>query len=81
VITTESGPNDASGVVWALGVFFLFLFSCFFILNGTYRLYCCIKGTEGLTEGDDDEIGPKRRWTRRLGPRYVFYFNFRVFLY
>ena len=29
--------------------------------------------TNGETEGAGDENGPKRRYTRPLGPRYVFF--------
>ena len=63
----DNGPNDASRVVWAIRWVFVFS-SCFFsLLNNIYSNYDYIKATEGLREGGDEENGPKRRESRRLG--------------
>ena len=37
--------------------------------------------TRQLWMGGDDENGPKRRQTRRLGPKYVFFYILRFFSY
>ena len=67
--TTRKGPNDASHVVRALGEFF-YIYSCFLLYtNDFYRSYL------GYTRKNDDN-GPKRRVTRRLGTRWVFFFKF-----
>jgi hypothetical protein len=39
-----------------------------------FRYYLYVEGTERVRVGGDDENGPRRRQTRRLGPRYVFFF-------
>ena len=63
----DNGPNDASRVVWAIRWVF-FYSSCFLLLlNNIYSYYDYIKATEGLREGGDEENGPKRRESRRLG--------------
>src|ERR1700678_413563 len=59
----KKGPNDASGVVWALGVFFQLSFVS----------YLCITLTTRLWRGNEEENGPKRRIWRRLGLWYVFF--------
>ena len=65
--TRRTDPNDAIRVVGAISTFF-FYYSCFFLLlNNNYSYYECIKATEGLREGGDQENGPKRRDSRRLG--------------
>ena len=47
---------------------FFFFPSCFFLsLNNIYSNYDYIIATEGLREGGDEENGPKRRESRRLG--------------
>ena len=67
----RKGPNNASRVVWALGEFFL-LYSCFFLYtNDLYRYY--LRYT-----GKNDDNRPKRRDTRRLGTRWVFFWFIRV---
>jgi hypothetical protein len=67
--TTITGPNDARRVVWALGEFFFISVVFFYLFNDVYRYYGRSKGTEGFSGGNDDDNGPKRRETRRLGPR------------
>ena len=65
--TRRTGPNDAIRVVWAISTSF-FSSSCFFLLlNDIYSYYDYTKATEGLREGGDEENGPKRRESRRLG--------------
>ena len=39
-----------------------------------------IYATGWAREGVDDENGPKRRFWRRLGPRYVFFFSLLYFV-
>ena len=57
-------------------------FPCFFlILNNIYSYYGYIKGTEGLREGGDEENGPKRRESRRLGHLVSFFFFFLFFFF
>ena len=46
-------------------LFFFFMF--FLLLNDIYSYYDYTKATEGLREGGDEENGPKRRDSRRLG--------------
>ena len=53
-----TGPNDAAGVVWALGESFFFLMSFIFTINGINSYYWCPKVTEGLRKGSADENGP-----------------------
>jgi hypothetical protein len=64
---TRTGPNDAKRVVWAISEFFLLKFRVFSILNYNYGYTRCFTGTERINEDGDDENGPKRRETRRLG--------------
>jgi hypothetical protein len=71
----KMGPNDVSGIVWALGNFFGFFRGFFFhsnlIVIGVITLLvahvmlnpCTWRCTRMA------EIGPKRRQMRRLGPR------------
>ena len=73
VATTEMGSNDAGCIIWALGEFFIYI-CVFLILNDKFRCYRGFKCTEGLLEGDSDSNGPKQCQTRRLGPRWVFFF-------
>ena len=69
--TRRTGPNDANRVIWAIG-------TCFFLLlNNIYYGYN--KAMEGLREGSNEENGPKRCDSRRLGHWYVFFFSYRVF--
>ena len=64
---TNTGPNDALCVVWAISEFFFFFLSYFLILTITYRSYMSFKGSERVMGAGDDENGPKRRFVRRLG--------------
>ena len=52
---TKMGPDDASGVIWASGMWFSFFFFDVF-LGISHPLHLRTPG-----------IGPKRRQTRRLG--------------
>ena len=79
--TTTTGPNDASRVVWALGEFFSFS-SCFFLVfNDLHRYYRFSKGTVWFNTSNDDDNGPKRCETLRLGPRWVLFNLFLSFIY
>ena len=60
---------------------FLLLFVFFLLLNNIYRYYGYNKATEGLREGSDEENGPKRRNSHRLGHWYMFFFSYRVFFF
>ena len=67
--TTTMGPNDASHVVWALGEFFYIFFMFFFVFNDLHRYYGNSKGTVWFNAGNNNNNRPKRRVSRRLGPR------------
>ena len=80
--TGITGPNDASGIVWALlGMFFFCFSSCFLLLANDFYLFrssLFFSGTRRAMVAGDDHNGPKRRQMHRLGLRYVFFFP-RVF--
>ena len=42
---TITGPNDASGVVWAISKSFSFVFRVFSILTIVFRYHCCFRGS------------------------------------
>ena len=76
--TTTSNPGTTTGnsimaqttrvaSFGPLGEFFFFLRVFFLSLNNIYSNYDYIKATEGLREGGDEENGPTRRESRRLG--------------
>ena len=74
-MTKKMGSNDARRVVWATSKYFLFL-SCFINITIIFRYCQHFNGwsgrgdaENGLREHGDAENGPKRRETRRLGPR------------
>jgi hypothetical protein len=71
--TTKKGPDDARRVVWALSRFFFKFFPCFLYTNSWFcvffRFYLRSKSPGRATMGGDDDKGPKRRQTRRLGHR------------
>ena len=52
--TTITGPNDASGVVWAISKLFFFFFHVVSILTTTFRYYMWFKEKEWPREGIDD---------------------------
>ena len=58
------GPNDASGVVWALGEFFLFFLRFFLTLTKvivyiqSLMVKYMIEWAETTKTGPDDESGP-----------------------
>jgi len=74
---TRMGPNDARRVVWAIGVFFYISFVFFFTLTNILQYIHDVCDRED----GDDENGPKRCQTRRLGHRCVFFNFFCVFFY
>ena len=51
----KKGPNDVTGVVWVLGMFFLFCFRVLCILINIFLFYL---GSSRHDVGDDDENGP-----------------------
>src|SRR5271168_2926540 len=79
--TTITGPNDASGVVWALGMF-CFCFSSYFLLLANdfylFRSSVFFSGTQRATVAGNDHNRPKQSQMCRLGLRYMFFFP-RVF--
>ena len=80
--TTTTGQNDARRIVWALGEFFFhFLRVFFFVFNDLHRYYRFSKGTVWFNTSNNNDNGPKRRKTRRLGPRWVFFNFFFSFIY
>src|ERR1700678_3320648 len=82
--TTITGPNDASGVVWALGIFCCS--SCFLLLASNdfylFRSSLFFSGTRRATVAGDI-TGPNDAsgvvWALLL--RYVFFVFLRVFSY
>ena len=42
---TITGPNDASGVVWAISKSFSFVFRVLLILTIDFRYHCCFRGS------------------------------------
>ena len=52
-VAAKMGPNDASGVVWAISKFFFFFFHVVPILTTTFRYYMWFK-EEWPREGIDD---------------------------
>jgi hypothetical protein len=74
----KTGPNDASGVVWATGMYFFFYNRVLLILTNFFtlsRLYLPHNNTGKVGLCCGDQNGPI--W-RRLGHRYVFLFCNRV---
>ena len=74
-MTKKMGSNDARRVVWAISKYFLF-FSCFINITVIFRYCQHFNGWSGRGDAEngprehgDDENRPKRRETRRLGPR------------
>ena len=58
----ETGPNDASGVVWAPGKFFIFIFRVFSNLTNIFILSSfdlCIKSSMRVWMGGEGKKGPK----------------------
>ena len=47
--TTKTGPNDASGVIWALSEYF-FTFLRFFLMLTNALLYICVLKTKRATD-------------------------------
>ena len=68
---TIQGPDDARCIVWALGEYFLVLFDT----NSIFIVYLQVLILK-YRVGIDDEKGPKRLQTRRLGQVSLFYFSF-----
>ena len=72
----KMGPNNASGVVWALGTFVLF-FSCFYVLTNKLKFYLCFKCLRRVGVGCDNKTG----LNNAFGPLVCSFFLFlRVFL-
>ena len=60
VVTTRTGPDDASSVVWAIGKFFYKFLHVFYILiNYLLYLHAAIYEMRDMEYGDDRN-GPKR---------------------
>src|SRR5271155_625257 len=75
--TTITGPNDASGVVWASCMFFFCFCLCFLLLANDFYLFrssLFFSGTQRATVAGDDHNGPKRRQMCRLGLSMCFFF-------
>lgn len=72
------GPNDASGVVWALGVFFFLFYFIYFTLIAIYSNYEICTNCQHDKEEEEEE-GRGTRWgSKRVvsSPRYVFFWFF-----
>jgi hypothetical protein len=80
-------PNDAKCVVWAickLGSIDVFIQTSYQHQQTTHHVNVSnmsTASTRQLWMGGDDENGPKRRQTCRLGPKYVFIYILRFFSY
>ena len=85
VETTKMGPNDVRRVVWVIGMFFFLSFFAFSLLTNIFSTYIGpnlqYTRNKNRKECRDDENGPKRHETRRLGHWYVFSFFLCFFLY
>jgi len=55
---TIMGPNDASGVVWALSEFFFLLLRVFLVLTNVYSTIYVSKQREGLVWAAMTVMGP-----------------------
>ena len=66
---TRTGPNDASGVVWAIGEFYYYFFRVFLYINHFFYIITVVIYQLHDRNDGDDENRPKRRQTRRLGHR------------
>ena len=65
--TFVDGNNDDN---WALGEFFIYFLRVFFLIfNDLHRYYGYSKGSVWFNAGNNHDNRPKRRETRRLGPR------------
>ena len=42
---TITGPNDVSGIVWAISKYFFFVFRVLSILTIIFRYRCCFQGS------------------------------------
>src|SRR5271168_2627548 len=62
---TKRGPNDASGIVWALGTFFFFISSCFNI----YELIMSPTGQHHHQGSTKANAGPRRPTQVNEGPQ------------
>ena len=60
----RTGPNDAKRVVWAIGKFF---FNIIQVFHNYWSSNIYFKATDVPTRCYDEENGPKRRVSRRLG--------------
>ena len=78
----DNGPkrrvSHRLGLRW---VFFLFSSCFFFVFNDLHRYYGYSNGTVWFNAGNNNNNRPKRRVSRRLGPRWAFYFISFVYWY
>ena len=63
----KTGPNDARRVIWALGESFSIYIRILLVLNVLYSLYLSLEETEWVSEGGDNDNGPKQCEMRHLG--------------
>jgi hypothetical protein len=74
-LMTKTGPNNASGIIWAL-VSFFFLFSSFDYLTNVLcvlRFYCTNYRLGRKEEAGNDRNRPKRSQACHLSPGYGQY--------
>src|ERR1700678_724116 len=75
--TTITGPNNASGVVWASGMFCFCFSSGFLLLANDFYLFrssLFFSVTQRATVAGDDHNRPKQCQMRRLGLSMCFFF-------
>ena len=91
---TRMGPNNASDIVWALGMFFFLILHVFNILTNSFcyiQALTMFKGTEGVRQrvrlGGDGKNGPNETsgvvWaiTSKVFLSFFFFFVLTSFLY
>src|SRR5271168_4385062 len=72
---TKKGPNDTSGVVWVLGVFFVLFFSILLTTHYVRPFFgpdSAHESQQRPIQAYEDKKGPKRCIWHCLGPRCVF---------
>ena len=80
-VMRKTGPNGASCVVWATGMFFFYFLRVLLLFSVLFRFYLHFKMTGRVGLGGDEKNGPKQCVLRHLVQRYVFFFYFAFFLF
>ena len=59
-VATKTGPNKASGIVWAISEFFFFSFFIFLKPTDVYSIYIMVVYETHDRRGGGDKNGPKQ---------------------